>query len=100
MRITTPTSDRAYRPDSALAVVRASLPSLVRASDLAIHLPNLTEEDAKTLLVNGFAGPPLMVGEEPVVPRARVFAAIEQWSETGLDLLRDGLQSSGGGHRV
>ena len=73
-----------------VAVVRAALPFLVRPRDLALHLPNLEEAQARALLRSGFAGPPLLVGGEPVVSRDSLVEAIERWASTGIDVL-DGL---------
>ena len=71
---------------SAMAVIRAALPFLVRTTDLAIHLP-ITEQEARTLLESGFGGPPLWVKGEPVVSRDRLVAAIEHWASSGRDVL-------------
>ena len=74
-------------------MVRAALPFLVRPRDGALHLPNICERQARALLCAGFAGPPLLVGGEPVVSRDRLLDAIDRRALTGVDLLDDSGES-------
>ena len=78
---------------SSLAVLRAALPFLVRPRDVALHLPNICERQARALLCAGFAGPPLLVEGEPVVSRDRLLDAIDRRALTGVDLLDDSGES-------
>lgn len=75
------------KSNSGEAVWRAALPFMVQAADVARHLPNLTEDEARALLSAGQFGRPLLIGGEPVVLRDRFVAAFEKLSSNGRDLL-------------